>query len=833
MISFKSALRTLTKSPFVTTVAVLSLALGIGANTAIYSLFDQMLMQALPVEDPESLVNFKAPGPNHGSQSCNQAGDCHEVFSYPMFRDLERQRGGFSGIAAHRLFSANLAHANQTVHGEGMSVSGSYFPLLGVRPAMGRLLGPADDQIIGEHFVAVLSHHYWANRLGSDPGVLNQTIVVNGHPMTIVGVAARGFNGTTLGARPDVFVPISMRSQVETHFDGFENRRSYWVYLFGRLAPGVTLEQAGAELNTVYSGIINDVEASLQESMSEPTLERFRAKQIVFEEGRRGQSTVHGEVRTPLTMLFAITAVVLLIACANIANLLLAQGANRSQEMAVRGSLGATRYQMMSQLLVDSCMLALLGGAASLLVARWTLSIIGSIFPAEAASVLALDLRPGVLLFAAAVSIATGFLFGMYPALHSTRPDLMTLVRSGTGQASGARAAARFRNSLVTAQIALSMALLIAAGFFIKSLSNVSRVDLGLNTQNLVAFNISPRMNGYEPEESQNLFARLEGELAAMPGVTAVSAGMIPVLAGSSWGTDVSVEGFESGPDIDDNSRFNVVGAGYFSTLGIPLVAGREFTESDVMGAPRVAIVNEVFARKFGLNGREAVGKWMSSNSMASELDIQIVGLIGDTKYSRVKQETPPLFFQPYRQREGLGDLTLYVRTSIDSREIMQDIPRVVSGLDANLPVDELKTLEQQVNESVVLDRLIGTLSAAFAVVATALAAIGLYGVLAYTVALRTREIGLRMALGADSGKVRGMVLWQVGRMTIIGGVLGIAAGLGLGRAARSLLYGAEGTDPLVIGAVAVLLTLVALGAGYIPAHRASRIDPMGALRYE
>jgi predicted permease len=833
MKSLKNAIRSLTKSPFVTTVAVLSLALGIGANTAIFSLFDQMLMQPLPVEEPERLVNFSAPGPNHGSQSCNQAGDCHDVFTYAMFRDLERQRGGFSGIAAHYLIGANLAHINQTVNGQGLLVSGSYFPVLGVRPALGRLLGPDDDQIIGEHFVAVLSHHYWANRLGSDPGILDQTIIVNGHSMTIIGVAARGFEGTTLGTRPDIFVPITMRGQMSSYFDGFENRRSYWAYLFGRLAPDVTLEQAGAQLNTVYSGIINDVEAALQGGMSDQTLAQFRAKEITFAEGRRGQSSMHGEVSTPLKLLFAITGVVLLIACANIANLLLAQGANRSQEMAVRGSLGASRFQLMSQLLTDSCVLALLGGVASLVVARWTLNIVASILPPESADMLALDLRPSVLLFAAIVSVMTGFLFGMYPALHSTRPDLMTLVRAGSGQPSGARAAARFRSSLVTAQIGLSMALLIAAGLFIKSLSNVSRVDLGLNTNNVITFAVSPRLNGYEPEDSQTLFARLEEELGAIPGVTAVSAAMVPLLTGSNWGTDVSVEGFESGPDIDDNARLNVVGAGYCNTLGIPLVAGREFSQSDILGTQKVTLINEVFARKFGLDPREAVGKWMSSDDMASDLDIQIVGVFGETKYSDVKQETQPLFFRPYRQREGLGDITFYLRTSIDPREVMQAIPGLVSGLDANLPIENLKTLEQVVSENVVLDRLVSNLSAAFAVLATVLAAIGLYGVLAYTVALRTREIGLRMALGANSGKVRSMVLWQVGRMTIIGGVLGIGAGLGLGRAARSLLYGYEGTDPLVIGAVAVLLTLVALGAGYIPAVRASRIDPMGALRYE
>jgi predicted permease len=567
--------------------------------------------------------------------------------------------------------------------------------------------------------------------------------------------------------------------------------------------------------------------------MSAQTMERFRAKEITLEAGQRGQSSLHGEANTPLTLLFGITGVVLLIACANIANLLLVQGANRSHEMAVRGSLGASRYRLIAQLLTDSFALAVLGGAASLLVARWTLSIVASILPAEAASMLALDLRPSVVAFAAAVSIGTGFLFGMYPALHSTRPDLMTLVRGGSGQASGARTATRFRSSLVTAQIALSMALLVAAGFFIKSLANVSRVDLGLEVENVVTFGISPELNGYESEGSQALFARMEEELAAIPGVTGISAATVPLLSGSNWGTDVAVEGFESGPDIDDNSRFNIIGPGYFRTLGIPLLAGREFTTSDAQGAPEVAVVNETFARKFGLDVRETVGKRMSLNSHTDELDVEIVGLIGDTKYSEVKQETPPLFFIPYRQDESVGNLTFYLRTSVDPRTVIRAIPNVVGRLDANLPVEDLKTLRQQVRENVVLDRLISTLSASFAVLATALAAIGLYGVLAYTVAQRTREIGLRMALGADGRRIRRMVLWQVARMTLIGAVLGIIAGLLLGRAARTLLFGFEGHDPLVVAGVAFLLTGVAFGAGYVPALKASRVDPMRALRYE
>jgi predicted permease len=834
MISLRLAIRTLAKSPFVSAVAVLSLALGIGANAAIFSLFDQMLIRSLPVYEPARLVNLGAPGPKHGSQSCNQAGDCEEVFSYAMFRDLEREQRSFTGIAAHRLFGANLAHASQTVNGRGMLVSGSYFSVLGIQPAMGRLFGPADDQIVGEHFVAVLSYNYWMSRLGGERTILNQTIVINGHPMTIVGVAAQGFEGTTLGTRPDVFVPLSMRSAMERSFDGFENRRSYWAYVFARLRPDVSIEQAAAGINTLYSGIVNEVEAPLQEGMSEQTLERFRAKQLTVLPGRRGQSYMHGEVKTPLLLLLTITGVVVLIACANIANLLLAQGANRSQEMAIRGSLGAARHRLVAQLLTDSSLLAVLGGLASLLVARGTLQLIASLLSAEEAAMLTLSLRPSVLLFAAAVSVGTGFLFGMYPALHSTRPDLMTLVRAGSGQPSGARAAARFRSSLVTAQIALSMALLVTAGLFVKSLNNVSRVDLGLNTENVITFGISPVLNGYEPDESQILFGRVEEELAAIPGVTAVSAAMIPIITGSNWGNDVSVEGFESGPDIYDNARFNIVSAGYFSGLGIAMLAGREFTQADVFGAPKVAVVNEAFTRKFGLNGHEAVGKWMSRDDQTTDLDMQIVGLIGDSKYSEVKQETPPLFFTPYRQmEESMGFMSFYVRTSIEPASVIRAIPNVIKSLDGNLPVEDLKTLETVVNENVTMDRIISTLSASFAVLATLLAAIGLYGVLAYTVAQRTREIGLRMALGADRKRVRRMVLWQVGRMMIAGGVLGIGAGLALGRGARSLLYGVEGIDPFVVATVAVLLTAVALGAGYLPALRASRVDPMQALRYE
>jgi len=831
MLNLKHALRTLFKTPFVTAVAIISLALGVGANGAIFSLFDQILLRALPVREPDRLVNLGAPGPKPGSQSCNNAGPCEEVFSYPMFRDLEREQTVFTGLAAHRVFSANLSFQGQTLAGGGMLVSGSYFPTLGLTPALGRLLDPGDDRVIGQSAVVVLSHDYWRRRFGGNPQVLNDTLIVNGQPLTIVGVAPAGFRGTTLGRRPEVFVPITLRGLMSPGFGGFDDRRSYWVYLFARLAPGVTPEQAASAVNVAYRGIVNEVEAPLQQGLSEPTMERFRAKEITVEAGWRGQSSLHREARTPLLLLFAVAGVVLLIACANIANLLLARSASRGGEMALRLSIGASRRKLISQLLAESCLLAAFGGLAGLIVARWTLALIGALVPAEAAATVEFGLDLQVIAFALTLALATGILFGLFPALHSTRLDLASTLKGQAGQPASTRAAARFRVGLVTAQIALSTALLVSAGLFTKSLINVSRIDLGLEVGNLITFAISPERNGYPPEHARALFERAEEELAAVPGVRSATASLVPLLTGSNWGSNVRVQGFEAGPDTDTNARYNEIGRGYFRTLGVPLIAGREFTAADVAGAPRVAIVNEAFAEKFHL-GRDAVGKRMTRGGNP-ELDTEIVGLVKNAKYSEVKDEIPPLFFTPYRQDEQLGSIVFYVRTALPPAELLPAMRGVIARLDPNLPVEELKTMPQQVRKNVFVDRLLTTLSAGFATLATLLAAVGLYGVLAYTVAQRTREFGLRMALGADGGRVRRMVLKQVGWMTLVGGVIGVAVAIALGTLARSLLFEIRGHDPAVLVGAAFLLALVAFGSGLVPALRASRIDPMDALRYK
>ena len=830
--SLRRALRTLFSTPLVTIVAIASLALGIGANAAIFSLFEQFLLRPLPVQMPEQLVNLAVPGPKPGSQSCGQAGGCDEVFSYLMFRDLEREQTPFTGMAAHQPFGTNLAYQGETMNGQGLFVSGSYFGVLGVRPTIGRLLGPTDDRTIGEAPVVVLSHDYWRSRFEEDPGVLSETLIVNGQALTIIGVGPAGFDGTTLGSKPRVFVPITLRGLLQGGSGRFDERRTYWAYVFARLRPGVSMVQAQTALNVPYAAILNEVEAPLQEGMSDQTMTRFRAKEVLLADGARGQSGLHEEAQAPVILLLGVPAFVLIIACSNIANLLLARAAGREGEMAVRLSLGAGRGQLIGQLLLEACVLAALGGVAGLLVARWTLALIVSLLPAEAAATFPMTLDGVALAFTGALALGTGLLFGLFPALHSSRPDLVTVLKGQSGQSSGSPSAARFRTSLATVQIGLAMVLLVSAGLFTKSLYNVTRVDLGLEVDHLVTFGVSPERNGYTNEQSRALFLRLEDELAVLPGVTGVTASRVPLLAGSNWGSSVRVEGFDAGPDTDTGSRFNEVGPGYFRTVGIPLMAGREFTLSDVDDAPKVAVVNEQFARKFDL-GRDAVGKWMATGGPTGDLDIQIVGLAQNAKYSDVKGEIPPLFFRPYRQNDTIGSIAFYVRGSVDPAQLLSAMPRVVGRLDPNLPVEDLRTMEAQVRDNVFADRIISVLSAAFAGLATLLAAIGLYGVLAYTVAQRTREIGLRMALGADAGRIRGMVMRQVSRMTLVGGTVGLILAIGLGRVAQSLLFELRNTDPLVlIGAVSAL-TLVALGAGAIPAWRASRIEPMRALHYD
>jgi len=790
-----------------------------------------MLLQPLPVPHPDELVNLGAPPPKPGNDSCGMEGSCDDVFSYPMFRDLEKSQNVFTGVAAHVFFGANLAYRGQTTTGRGVLVSGSYFPVLGIQPALGRLIGPSDNRAVGSSPVVVLSYAYWHNRFDGSPDVLNQTIIVNGEQFAIIGVTPPGFEGTTLALMPDIYVPITMRGFTQRDAKSFEDRRNYWAYVFARLKPGVSIDQARSGINVQYRAIINDVEAPLQKGMSDQTMVKFRAKQVTLEPGYRGQSELHTEARTPLLMLLTVTGLVLLIACANIANLLLARSTARAGEMAVRISIGANRRQLVAQLLAESCLLAVLGGLTGLIVARWTIDAVSSFIPTDMPIRFHFSLELPALFFAAVTTFGTGIAFGLIPALHSTRPDVLTALKGQSGQPSGARSAARFRWALATAQIALSMMLLVSAGLFTKSLYKVSRIDLGMNIESMITFGVSPRLNGYKPVQSIAFFQRLEEDLRVQPGVTGVTASVVPILVGDNWGNSVRVQSFNAGPDTDTNSRFNAIGPGYFYTMGVPLIAGRQFTESDTRGAAKVAIVNEAFAKKFNL-GLDAVGKRIGSGP-GNDLNMEIIGLVKNAKYSEVRKEVPPLYFIPYRQMDSIGNISFYVRGALDSKRLMSMVQPVVARQDANLPVEDLRTLEQTVHNNVAVDRMISVLSAAFAILATILAAIGLYAVLAYTVAQRTREFGLRMALGAAPSRVQRLVLRQVGFMTLIGSILGLGAAIGLGHLAESLLYQMKGYDAPVLVTSAFALALVALAAGFVPAYRASQVDPMQALHYE
>ena len=831
--NIRLAFRSLRQNAGLSLVVIAMLALGIGATTALFSLFYQILMKPLPVPEAQRLVNLVAPGPKQGSMDCDTVADCDSQFSYPMFRDLEKQDIGFSGIAAHRKFDVNLAFGEQTSAGNGMLVSGSYFYVLDLNPALGRLIGPQDEPGLSESGVVVLSYDYWQNRFGGDRNVINRTLRVNGQPLTIIGVAPAGFAGTTIGVRPQIFVPLTLAWRVRpTAPRNYEDRRAYWLYVFARLKRNITAEQASTSINSVFRAIHKDVEAPLNRIMSRDMMQQFLNERIILQPGARGQSAIPQVTGQPLTLLFALTGLVLLIVCVNIASLLLVRGASRAGEMAIRASVGASRGQLVWQLLTESIVLAVIGGAAGLVVAADTLDIIAPILPADSIGNISIRLSTASIGFAAGASLFTVVLFGVLPAIMATRISLIRAIKGQTAQSLDGFGMSRLRSALAIGQIAFSTVLLVLAGLFSKSLMNVARVNLGIKVDSVVAFSVSPRLNGYNAVQTTAVFDRIEEELAAQPGVTGVTSAKVALITEDSSGNSVDIEGFENGPSVDTTILRNEVSSSFFDVLSITLLAGRNFTDSDRPGAPKVAIVNQSFVRKFNL-GANAIGKHFSGYPYDNvrKVELEIVGV--DAAYSRVKDGTPPQYFQPRRQSEDPDSLTYYVRIGSAPDAVVHAIPSLVSRIDPNLPLHSLITMRQQVQDNIYLDRVLAMLSAGFAGLATLLAGIGLYGMLAYNVARRTREFGLRSALGAEPKSMRAMVLRQVGWMALIGGVAGLVAAVALGRAAQALLFGLSGQDPWVLVAALTLLSVVVLAASYMPARRASKIPPMEALRYE
>jgi predicted permease len=834
----KLAVRQLKLRAGLSFVVIAMLALGIGATTAMFSLYHQILLRPMPVPEPEQLVNLAAPGPKPGGGIQDLGlNDREAQFSYPMFRDLEKAQTGFTGIAAYVDYLANLSFEDRPTSGRVYMVSGSYFDVLNLRPALGRFLTPDDEPQVGEAAVAVLSYELWQRVFGGDAAVIGKTLTVNGHSLEIVGVAPQGFRGTNIGVRTDVYVPLTLASRVMSGLLDprmFEARQGYWIYLFARLKPGVTLERAAAQLNGVYAGVLNDVEAPQLsgQQLPEGTLDRFRTRQIMFSPGSQGQSTLAGQAEQPLTLLLGVTALVLLIVCVNIANLLLARGAARAGEMATRASLGASRGWLIRQLLAESALLIAIGGGLSLGVAALLVRLIASFLPAGIATSLAPELSTTAMAFAAGVSLVTVVVFGLVPAWRVSDANPALAMKVHAARSGGGRAAVRFRGALTTAQIAFSTLLLVLAGLFTKSLMNVASQDLGMEYESIVSFSVTPRMNAYSPERLADYYDRLEDALATQPGVTAVGSSGVPLLGNFALRQPFGLEGVEAAPGVDTTAAYAMVGPDYFGALGIPLLAGRAFTEQDDAGAPMVAIVNESFASKFGL-GTE-VGKRLGGGRTPTNYPFEIVGIVADAKFASVKDEFEPVIYvSRYQTAGGIQAMFYHLRASVEPRALLTMIPRVAAEIDPDVPVTNLATMTTTVNGNVYVDRLLSMLSLGFAALATLLAGIGLYGVLAYNVTQRTRELGLRLALGAAPARLRALVLKQVGVMAAIGAGVGLAAAFALGRTAESLLYGLSGRDPIVFGLALAVLAAVVFTASWVPAWRASRIAPTEALRYE
>ena len=612
--------------------------------------------------------------------------------------------------------------------------------------------------------------------------------------------------------------------------DETTERTSYWMYLFARLKPGIDITRAQADLNGIYGPIVREVELPLNSALDPAQKAEFAARQVELAPGARGQSTASRNAALPLALLLGAATLVLAVACLNIANLLLARGAARASEIALRASIGASRARLLRQLGVEAALLGLLGAAASLPLAGATIALLAPSLPISGAESFTVGLDGATLRFTAAVALATTALFGLFPALQLAHVQPIAVLRSATG-ASTSRVAARFRNVLAVAQVAVSMASLVLAGLFLRSLINLQRVELGMAMEQVLTLSISPERNGYTHERATRLYDTLEEDLAAIPGVTSVASSQVLLLAHDEWSSTVSIEGQAALPAEERGVPYNLVGLGYFRTLGIPLLNGRDFQRSDAPGTPKVAIVNRRFVERYGL-GANPVGKRIAFGDQA-ELDIEIVGIVGDSKYSDVRGETPPQFFLPRRQDPALGSMRFYLRTAAAPEAILGAAKAAVARHDASLPLEELRTMPQQIDVLLSADRFVGKLALAFAALATALAALGLYGVLNYMLAQRTREIGLRLALGAAPRRLRRMVLGQVGRMTLVGGALGLLAALGVGRAASTVLYGLEGHDPTVLVAACGVLAVVALLASWLPVRRVGRIDPMAALRHD
>ncbi len=824
----KLAIRGLFRSPLFSIVAILSLSLGIGANTAIFTLIDQILLRKLPVKNPEQLVMLYQQGPHSGSNMGSRA------HSYPIYQEYQKRAEPLAEVVARRLADASISVDNQTERVDIEMVSGNFFTMLGVGPAAGRVFNSQeDDQIYQGHPVVVLSYEYWNRRFNRDPGIVGKKILVNNYPMTIIGVSAAGFAGIDPARSPQIRVPIQMKPVVVPEWEWLRmgDERSRWVQVFARLKPGYTVESAQAPLQVLFSQIrAHELTLPGAKYMNGYVREQFMKGQLKVEKADIGYSPLRNDFSTALIVLMAMVGLVLLIACANVANLLIARGFMRQREIAVRLSLGATRGQLVRQLLTESVLLSLIGGAVGIVLAVALTRGLIALIPQQQPLLIqpTPDLR--ILAFTFVLTLVTGVVFGLLPALRASKPDQWATLKDTVGAVAGTGGSLFLRKGLVAAQVALSFLLLFGAGLFVRSLQNLQTTDTGIQMDNLVTFRLSPALSGYGEQQTVNFYTALLERLNSSAGVRSAALASVGILAGDEWDSTTSVEGHDAKDGEDMQAFMNALSPGYFKTMGITVIEGRDFTAADIKKDNKYVIVNRKFAQHF-FKDKSAIGKRLGRGmGPETKFDIEIIGVVEDSLYEGPREGVRRQVFWP---NWGRNSATFYVRTTDASAGAFNLIRNEVKRLDASMPVYDVKTLQGQLDETLLTDRLIALLSAGFGLLATLLASIGLYGVMAFIVARRRKELGIRLALGAEPSGVLWIVMKEVLLLLVIGLAVGIPTAIGLGRYVSSQLYGIQPNDPWIAVATVVLLAAVSAAAGMIPATRASKIDPILALRYE
>jgi len=821
--------RMLQKSPLFTTVAIASLALGLGANTAIFTVLDQVLLRPLPVKNPSELVLMSDPGSNRG----NFNGDNSDrLFSRVLYTELRDRSQVFSGLIARFPTNANFVYQGQSESISAEVVSGNYFDVLGVSADRGRLLSAADDIKKSGHPVVVLGYAFWQRRFGGDNAILGKTARVNNALMTIIGVAPREFFGVDVGRNPDVYVPLAMKTEMTPTWDGYDDRGSHYLHILGRLKPQMTIKQASPSLQVIFKPMLDADLANMTGNISQRFRDRFLAKALIVTPAYNGVPTFRENTSTPLYVLMAMVGLVLLIACANVANLLVARGLGRQKEIAIRLAMGASRADIIRQLLAESMVLATLGAIAGLIVSAWTSGLLIESIPSQGGvSGLNASLDPRTIAFTFVLALITGIGFGLLPSIQSTRPNVYPTLKDQAGGVIGGFGQIRSRQALVVAQVALSLLLLVGAGLFTRSLMNLRKLDPGFQTANMLTFSLDASRNGYTPARIRETYQTVQERLNTVPGVRSSGLNEVALLSGDNNLESIHIDGYQAKQDEDMNPHFSRISPGYFSTLGTPLLLGRDFTAADRLGSPKVAVVNESFAKHY-FNDQNPLGRKFGYHHDGPG-DVEIVGVAKDTKYDSLRNDHPRIVYVPYLQEAAPGYISVDVRTAASPEAIVPAVRREIAKVDSNLAIFDLKTMEAQVSESLFAERLIATLCACFGALATILASVGLYGVTAFSVARRTREIGIRMALGAGRASVLAMILKEVAWMCLIGVALGIPLAIALSRYLVSQLYGVAPTDLPTLIVAALTMMCVSLTAGLLPARRAATVDPTIALRYE